>query len=510
MDPSTGVSAVQAARDEELRGECAKAFEHYKKGNLTRGTKLLQKLLARHPAHPLLHFAYVRLSHKQALAERQPAGDSNPLRECHARTAAALRACPGASLFWALLGAQIYYDAPPSDGVDGFLTTLRDRAAGEAASPLVADDFELAKAIATFDKDALLFLPDVRECADSAAYQTQALANLTKAPAMIADLHRAAGNLARRHPGQPPLWDHFMRLRDARHASEAARRLRRAQARAREEEADRALAAVQRVIAGEGAAHDLQEAAAGWRESADQGDAVAQLLIGALHARGGGGVKKILPLGKRYLQLSAAAGNEDAVALLKELRKCVYCGTLDVHHMICSRCRNVRYCDVVCQLQHWSRPTDPHTLHCVMRRESAGAGGSSSERGEPSSETDQCSAASAVAAAAVAATVATAVEEEAESAAEVAAAAAVVTAVAATVAVAVTEAKAATAAMLTTPAGKTKKGTLEARMQEAPATAQAAVIAARHVVVGETAALHAVIVAGKKAAAAAAAGVKNK
>jgi len=80
MDPSTGVSAVQAARDEELRGECAKAFEHYKKGNLTRGTKLLQKLLARHPAHPLLHFAYVRLSHKQALAERQPAGDSNPLR----------------------------------------------------------------------------------------------------------------------------------------------------------------------------------------------------------------------------------------------------------------------------------------------------------------------------------------------------------------------------------------------------------------------------------------------
>jgi TPR repeat protein len=126
-------------------------------------------------------------------------------------------------------------------------------------------------------------------------------------------------------------------------------------------------------MAGEGTAHDLQEAAVGWRESADQGDASAQLLIGALYGRGGGGVKRNLPLGKRYLELSAVAGYKAAVALLKELRKCVACGELDVHHMICSQCRSVRFCDKGCQLQHWE---DSHKLHCVQRRESAGAGGS--------------------------------------------------------------------------------------------------------------------------------------
>ena len=102
---------------------------------------------------------------------------------------------------------------------------------------------------------------------------------------------------------------------------EAARRFQRVQARrAREEEADRALTAVHRVMAGEGTAHNLQVAAAGWRESTDQGDVIAQLLIGALYGRGGGSVRKRLPLGKRYLELRAAAGNEAAVTLLKELR----------------------------------------------------------------------------------------------------------------------------------------------------------------------------------------------
>jgi hypothetical protein len=38
MDPCTSAAVEEAARDEELRGECAEAFEHYKKGNLTRAT----------------------------------------------------------------------------------------------------------------------------------------------------------------------------------------------------------------------------------------------------------------------------------------------------------------------------------------------------------------------------------------------------------------------------------------------------------------------------------------
>jgi hypothetical protein len=81
-------------------------------------------------------------------------------------------------------------------------------------------------------------------------------------------------------------------------------------------------------------------------------------------------------------KLCAAKGYEDAVALLKELRKCVACGKLDVHHMVCKRCRNRRYCDATCQLRHWESATDPHKLHCVERRESAGAVGSS-DRVEP-------------------------------------------------------------------------------------------------------------------------------
>jgi len=108
------------------------------------------------------------------------------------------------------------------------------------------------------------------------------------------------------------------------------------------------------------------------------GDVNAQYLVGEKYGLGIlAGVRKNLPLGKRYLELGAAQGDEDAVALLKELRKCVACGELDVHHLICSRCRNRRYCGKDCQRQHWNSPVDPHSLHCVPRRESAGAGGSS-------------------------------------------------------------------------------------------------------------------------------------
>jgi len=387
MDPPTSADAAQAALDEELRGDCAKAFAHYKRGNLTRATELLKKLLARHPAHPLLHYAYTRLGHMLFLEQRHPAGVDEQMEECGNRAGAARRACPG-SLLPYLLVAQISYDYPAFSTTVDDLRLLRAIADGAGASALCDADLENAKAIATFAEEVftLALFPDVRECADSAAYRTQALANLNKALDMDTDLYLAAEELARSNPGQSSL-AHFVDTRGAAHADEAARRLRRVQARVHEEEADRALAAIHRVMAGEGAAHNLQEAAVGWRESADQGDASAQLLIGALYGCGGGGVKKNLPLGKRYLELSAAAGNEAAVTLLKELRKCVACGELDVHHMICSQCRNVRYCDKGCQLRHWQHPTDPHTLHCVKRRESAGAGGSS-DRVEPPAQLD--------------------------------------------------------------------------------------------------------------------------
>jgi ribosomal protein L32 len=137
-------------------------------------------------------------------------------------------------------------------------------------------------------------------------------------------------------------------------------------------------------------------AVAWWRKAADQGAAAAQYLLGEAYGLGQlDGVKKNLPLGKTYLELSAEQGDEDAVTLLKELRKCVSCGELDVHHMICSRCRKVRFCGKECQLEHWNHPTDPHKLHCVQRRESAGAGVSSG-RVKPPAHLDQIAAAAAV------------------------------------------------------------------------------------------------------------------
>ena len=124
------------------------------------------------------------------------------------------------------------------------------------------------------------------------------------------------------------------------------------------------------------------------RKAADQGHMVAQFLVGKAYTRGAVGVKKDLPLGKRYLELSVAQGGEEAVELLKELRKCVACCKLDVHHMVCTRCHNRRYCDKTCLLRHWNHPTDPHTLSCVKRREAAGAGGSSSELAGPSPDSN--------------------------------------------------------------------------------------------------------------------------
>jgi len=65
------------------------------------------------------------------------------------------------------------------------------------------------------------------------------------------------------------------------------------------------------------------------RKAADHGSEAAQSCRGRGVRAWEVGVKKDLPLGKRHLELSAAQEDEDAVALLKELRKCVACGKLD-------------------------------------------------------------------------------------------------------------------------------------------------------------------------------------
>jgi hypothetical protein len=88
MAPSTCAAAAQAALDEELRVVCAKAFTHYENGHPRWGEKLLLKHLTRHPRHPLLHYALVRLAHMPALELQQPADDiaiQRSLRSCSSR-----------------------------------------------------------------------------------------------------------------------------------------------------------------------------------------------------------------------------------------------------------------------------------------------------------------------------------------------------------------------------------------------------------------------------------------
>ena len=232
MDPSSSAAAGLAACDEELRGERAKAFEHYKKGNLPRATELLQKLLARPPAHPLLHCALMRLSHLLLLEQRQPARVEKQFDECGVRANAALSACPH-SILPRLLYFHVCCDIPLLNAkvLDDMLNGLRGNAAVAANKPLNAADFKYAKAIATFDEEVftLALLPDVCECADPAEYRREALICLAKAPAKIVDLHREAERLAKSTPGQSK-FGLFIDLRDAEHAAVAAQRLLRMEA----------------------------------------------------------------------------------------------------------------------------------------------------------------------------------------------------------------------------------------------------------------------------------------
>jgi len=70
-------------------------------------------------------------------------------------------------------------------------------------------------------------------------------------------------------------------------------------------------------FSGRGVEQNYALAAEWGRKAADKGDSSAQFFVGGMYASGLG-VKKDLPRGKRYLELCAAQGNQDAVTLLKD------------------------------------------------------------------------------------------------------------------------------------------------------------------------------------------------
>jgi hypothetical protein len=83
-----------------------------------------------------------------------------------------------------------------------------------------------------------------------------------------------------------------------------------------------------------------------------------------------------------WCQRAVTGGCEFASQLLPTIWKCELCGTAPARQL-CTRCRQVRYCDAVCQAAHWNRETDPHKGHCRRAGEAseegtAAGGGTSS------------------------------------------------------------------------------------------------------------------------------------
>ena len=180
--PAASGSSGGAALDKAcllLCRECAVAFSCYKKGNVKQGTKELERLLKLDPAHPLPHYAYVRMAHKMALEQSQEAILKRQFKACHDRAEAALSACPN-SLVVRLLFAQVHLDDPFLELREGVRTLQAACAPAHRPTPTAeaSTDLKLAKAIATtFDEviNDLPVFPDLRKCgANSVTFSTEA------------------------------------------------------------------------------------------------------------------------------------------------------------------------------------------------------------------------------------------------------------------------------------------------------------------------------------------------
>jgi hypothetical protein len=55
---------------------------------------------------------------------------------------------------------------------------------------------------------------------------------------------------------------------------------------------------------------------------------------------------------RNYIRRASKRGHIEAIARMQELRSCVMCGVEDAP-LACSLCRQARYCDSACSVQHW-------------------------------------------------------------------------------------------------------------------------------------------------------------
>ena len=122
--------------------------------------------------------------------------------------------------------------------------------------------------------------------------------------------------------------------------------------------------------AGEGVFEEnLAMALSFWQRAADLGHEDAAGAIGDVYWSGGNGYEKSLKLAKKYTRVSAAQGNEEAIAALKLMTACAQCGTGGAPG-VCAGCKQVHYCNKECQLKHWCNPLDPHMPHCNASKQS--------------------------------------------------------------------------------------------------------------------------------------------
>jgi len=123
-------------------------------------------------------------------------------------------------------------------------------------------------------------------------------------------------------------------------------------------------------LEGRGVEISIPTALSLWQRGADMGHAGCQYRIGVAYRHGHGGYEMSIQLARQYIKASAAQGEDDAVALLKEWNACAHCGTTPAAK-VCSGCittRYCRYCDAECQLAQWTGPADLHRAHCGGRR----------------------------------------------------------------------------------------------------------------------------------------------
>jgi hypothetical protein len=131
-------------------------------------------------------------------------------------------------------------------------------------------------------------------------------------------------------------------------------------------------------LAGEGVEKDAAHAVSLLRQAVMQGGAKsAKAMVSlAMCYDLGEGVEADTVQAALWCQRAVTGGAPGAIDMLSVTLQCEFCGATPAH-LLCGRCRKVRYCGAVCQRAHWTRTgeSDPHKGRC---RRAADSGASTS------------------------------------------------------------------------------------------------------------------------------------